>query len=181
VLYVKAVGKAMVTNHMTAGVTCTVCGSTVIVRPTSASVPSISYSAYSNPSNAFDTSTTTYASGPGLTSLSGEDYSGFSFSGTPTAINLKVNSAATNGSSGTLVGVWYSTDGGSTSNYIYYLTTGNCFGVPQCSLASSRSQQTDTISLPTSTNLSNVIVGVVTSNGGGASHQVYDIWLEISH
>jgi hypothetical protein len=179
-IYVKAVGKPMLQNHMTAGVICTVCGSTIIVRPTTDTTPSISYSEYSNPTFAFDTSTTTYASGPGITTLSGEEYSGFSFSGTPTAINLKVNSAATNGGSGSLVGVWYSADGGNTSTWVYYLTPGNCFGDPKCSTASSRSQQTDTISLPANTTLSNVIVEVLTINGGGASQQVYDIWMEIT-
>jgi hypothetical protein len=179
VLYVKAVGKAMITNHMTSGVTCTVCGGPTIVRPTSVALPGIAYSAYSNPSNAFDTSITTFASAPGITSLSGEDYSGFSFSGTPTALNLKINSAATNGASGTLVGLWYSTDGGSTSTWIYYLSGSSCSGAPGCSNASSRSQQTDTVSLPTSTTPGNIIVGVVDANGG--SHQVYDIWLEVSH
>lgn len=174
VLYVKAVGKAMVTNHMTAGVTCTVCGSTVTtVRPTTATAFGVGYS---NAANAEDGNLSTYASGIGGGSFSEEVWSGFgSVSGTPTQINLKISSAAncTNASTDGIE-LSYSLNGGSTWNLVYVmgLYGGSC---------TNRSQQTDVISLSTSQNLSQVQVLGIFYTSGSASHQVYDAWIEVTH
>jgi hypothetical protein len=174
VLYVKAVGKAMVTNHMTAGVTCTVCGSTVTtVRPTTATAFGVGYS---NAANAEDGNLSTYASGIGGGSFSEEVWSGFgSVSGTPTQINLKISSAANCINASTDgIELSYSLDGGSTWNLVYVmgLYGGSC---------TNRSQQTDVISLSTSQNLSQVQVLGIFYTSGSASHQVYDAWIEVTH
>lgn len=172
VLYVKAVGKAMVTNHMTAGVTCTVCGSTVIVRPNTATNQT---GIYQNTGNAFDNSLTTYSNPLGSTSTSEAIWSGFSsVSGSISSINLKVSSSYTVDSSFfDSVGVAYSTDGGSTWTAVYDVGFGS---------ASSRGQQTDVVSLPTTTNLSTFKVSAFINGVPPSVNQnVYEIWVEVNH
>ncbi len=93
VIYVKAVGKPLLQNHMTAGVICTVCGGgTVTVRPTVATPFGVGYS---NATSAEDGNLGTFAAGVGGGNFSEEVWSGFgSVSGTPTQVNLKISSAA---------------------------------------------------------------------------------------
>ncbi|HEX4602976.1 MAG TPA: hypothetical protein VH724_03210 [Candidatus Angelobacter sp.] len=171
VIYVKAVGKPLLQNHMTAGVICTVCGSTVTLRPSTFSSPN---GIYQNPGNVFDNNLITFANPLGSGSISTEIWSGFgTVSGTITAINLKVSSAYTVDSSFfDSVGVAYSTDGGSTWTAVYDVGFGT---------ASSRGQQTDVVSLPVGTNLSTLQVDAFI-NGGPPSvnQQVYEIWIEVT-
>jgi hypothetical protein len=130
-----------------------------------------------------DGNSNTYAGGPNGSTLNGDIWSGFgSVSGTANAVALNVTSAAKNGtSSGYLIGLWYSLDGGNTWNTIYTLAYGNCYGMPGCSTAASRALQTDVINLPTNQNLANVKVEAFVDGGNPASQQIYDIWLSVTH
>jgi hypothetical protein len=175
VVYVKAVGKPMLQNHMTAGQLCTVCGGgTVTVRPTVATANGV---AYSNPTNAEDGNLATFAAGISAPNqqLSGEIWSGFgSVGGTPTQINLKISSAANCGDTNDGLELNYSVDGGNTWNLVYImgLFGGSCVNRPQ---------QTDVISLPLTQNLSQVKVLALFSSTGASSHQVFDAWIEVTH
>jgi len=171
VIYVKAVGKPMLQNHMTAGVICTVCGSTVTLRPSTFSSPN---GIYQNPGNVFDNNLSTFASPLGGGSISTEVWSGFgSVSGTITAINLKVSSAyAVDSSFFHSVGVAYSTDGGSTWTAVYNVGFGT---------SGSRGQQTDVVSLPVGTNLSTLQVDAfINGTPPSVNQQVYEIWVEVT-
>ena len=177
VLYVKAVGKPMLQNHMTAGQLCSGCGGgggIVTVRPTVTTPDGV---AYSNPTNAEDGNLATFAAGiPGANQqLSGEIWSGFSnVSGTPTQINLKISSAANCGNVNDGLELDYSVDGGNTWNLVYImgLFGGSCVNRPQ---------QTDIISLPLNQDLSLVKVLAEFSSTGSSSHQVFDAWIEVTH
>jgi hypothetical protein len=175
VIYVKAVGKPMLQNHMTAGVLCTVCGGGVTtVRPTVATPDG---TAYSNPTNAEDGNLATFAAGISAPNqqLSGEIWSGFgSVGGTPTQVNLKISSAANCGNTNDGIELNYSLNGGNTWNLVYImgLFGGACVNRPQ---------QTDVISLPVTQNLSQVQVLALFSSTGASSHQVFDAWIEVTH
>jgi hypothetical protein len=174
VLYVKAVGKAMITNHMTSGVTCTVCGSTLTTeRPTTATANGV---AYTNPGNAEDGNLSTSSNGVSSPSqqLSGEIWSGFTNISGATSVKLKVSSAANCATSSDGIELNYSLDGGSTWNLVYImgLFGGSCVN---------RTQQTDIITLSNSQDLTQVKVLALFSSTGSSSHQVYDVWLEVTH
>lgn len=177
VLYVKAVGKPLLLNHVSNGVLCTVCGGGTIttVRPTVANgtpgqIP------YSNPTNAEDGNLSTFAAGTNTMNLgSGEIWSGFgSVTGTPTLINLKISSAANCGTVNDGIELDYSLDGGSTWNIVYNmgLFGGSCINRPQ---------QTDVISLPLNQTLSQVQVRGLFTSVGSSSHSVFDAWIEVTH
>jgi hypothetical protein len=172
ILYVKAVGKPLLQNHMTSGVLCTVCGSTVIVRPTTAMNQT---GIYQNTGNAFDNNLNTYSNPLGQVSASEAIWSGFSsVSGSISSINLKVSSSYTVDSSFfDSVGIAYSTDGGSNWTGVYDVGFGS---------ASSRGQQTDVVSLPTNTNLSTFKVSAFINGVPPSVNQnVYEIWIEVNH
>jgi hypothetical protein len=173
VIYVKAVGKPMLQNHMTTGVVCTTCGgNTVTVRPTITTPFGVGYT---NAANAEDGNLSTFASGVGGGNFSEEVWSGFgSVSGTPTQINLKISSAANCVDASTDgLELNYSLDGGSTWNLVYIM---GFYGGP----CVNRSQQTDIISLPLTQNLSQVQVFGAFYSTGSASHQVFDAWIEVT-
>jgi hypothetical protein len=179
VIYVKAVGKPMLQNHMTAGVLCTTCGgpTVTIFRPTTGLNPDGCCGIYSPFNSAFDGNLSTSASPlPHNDAINAARWFGFSsFQGTPTAINLKVSSAYIidpNPNSFDGVSLSYSTDGGNNFTSIYLVGPG-----------ASRSQQTDVISLPLTTNLANVQVAAYTDvfAGGPTNQQIYEIWIEVTH
>ncbi len=179
VIYVKAVGKPLLQNNMTAGVICTVCGGPTVTtfRPTTGLNPDGCCGIYSPFNSAFDGNLSTFASPlPHNDAINAARWFGFSsFQGTPTAINLKVSSAYIvdpNPNSFDGVSLSYSTDGGNNFTSIYLVGPG-----------ASRSQQTDVISLPLTTNLANVQVAAYTDvfAGGPTNQQIYEIWIEVTH
>jgi hypothetical protein len=108
--------------------------------------------------------------------MSGEIWGGFgSVSFTPSAVTLKISSAANCGDAfNDGIELAYSLDGGNTYNfgYIMGLFGGACVNRPQ---------QTDVISLPTNQNLANVkVLAIFYSPAGTSSHQVYDAWIEVT-
>jgi hypothetical protein len=156
-----------------------------IIRPNTFQAGSGS-NLWSNTSNAFDGDLGTfaspfYAAGGNFATGTWSGFSAAGIVGTPTAITLKVSSSASIlSNSGNLTGMAYSLDG-SNSTWIYYLSSDNCFGVPVCSNASSRSQQTDAISLPLSQNVANVsVLGDWIGNNSNRL-SVFEVWIEITH
>ena len=145
---------------------------TAILRPTTYSSPN---GIYQNPTNAFDNNLATYASPLGGGSISTEIYNGFgSVSGTITAITLKVSSAYTvDFSFFHSVGVAYSTDGGTNWTAVYQVGFG---------AGGNRGQQTDSVSLPLTTNLSTLQVdGFINGTPPTVNQQLYEIWLEVTY
>jgi hypothetical protein len=109
-----------------------------------------------------------------------ENWSGFGSAGaSPTAITLKVSSAADcfdpffDGNDGAEIA--YSLDGGATFHHIY---AQGGLGADACS---NRTQQTDVVSLPLTQDTTKVQVFAELASIHGSTHQVYDIWIEVSH
>jgi CSLREA domain-containing protein len=137
---------------------------------------------YQNQANAMDGNLSTFSSPLGFTSISeGYWYAFPAFTGTPIAINLKINSAAVVGSTQSdFASANYSLDGlgftdpSKTWTGIYSIG----FGVPQ-----TRSQRTDTVALPLSTDLTKLMVdGTVCCTAPPTDNQqIYDIWVEVTH
>jgi len=148
-----------------------------VLRPTTFTSPG---TAYANPANATDGNLTTSADGIVNGGTSIEYWQGFGSAGTsPTQINLKISSAANcldpffDGNDGAEIA--YSLDGGSTFHHIY---AQGGLGADACS---NRTQRTDVVSLPVSQNTAKVQVFAEVASIHGSSHQVYDIWIEVSH
>lgn len=136
---------------------------------------------YQNEGNAMDGNLSTFSSPLGATSASEGFWFNFpAFSGTPIAVNLKINSAAVVDASSTdFVSANYSTDGLAFTDPnkkwtgIYMIGLGAPF---------TRSQQTDTVSLPTSTDLTKVMVdGSVFGTVPQNNQQIFEIWIEVVH
>jgi len=140
------------------------------LRPTSSS------GTYLNPASAYDGSLTTYSYGTVTQSLKGaktktETWSGFS-SAPPGAsgMQLNINSSATTQVGGTAE-IDYSLDGGTTFTSVYFLEN------------TSRGQQTDSIALSNTQDLTKVRVkGSVFAFSDGtynttSTQKVYEIWI----
>lgn len=146
------------------------------LRPTSFTSPG---TPYANPANATDGNLTTFANGIVNGDVSFEYWSGFGSAGaSPTAITLKISSAANcidpgDGNDGAEIA--YSLDGGNTFHHIY---AQGGLGADACS---NRAQQTDVVSLPLTQDTTKVQVFAELASIHSSTHQVYDIWIEVSH
>jgi CSLREA domain-containing protein len=147
---------------------------TIILRPTT--FTSLG-TAYANPANAEDGNLSTFANGIVNGGTSSEYWKSFgSAPGSASQINLKVSSAADcldqdmDGAE-----IAYSLDGGSTFHHIYAQGT---LGTDACS---NRTQQTDTVALPATQDITKVQVFAELSSYLGSTHQVYDVWIEITY
>jgi hypothetical protein len=138
--------------------------------------PSTSSGTYLNPASAYDGSFTTYSYGTVTQSLKGaksktETWSGFS-SAPPGAsgMQLNINSSATTQTGGTAE-IDYSLNGGTTFTSVYFLEN------------TSRGQQTDSIALSNTQDLTKVRVkGNVYAFSDGtynttSMQKVYEIWI----
>ena len=147
----------------------------MILRPTAAA-PINNLLSYANPTNAEDGDPNTFASGSpgGAQAQGGEIWSGFGAGpGSRTVVNLKITSA---GVCGTFqfegFAVDYSLNGGATWTTIYSM---GVFG----GACTTRSQQTDVVSISTTQDLTQIQVRARFASAGNTSHQVYDAWIEV--
>jgi hypothetical protein len=129
---------------------------------------------YTNAALAFDQNTTTYASGAlNSAGSQGEAWSNFPQSGRATlatSMTLKVISSVTITAGTVTAALKYSTDGGTSYTTIYSVT-------------GSRAKSLDTVNLTLPVVVPNLLV-VALLNGSGAtvnaSHNIYEIWLEVN-
>jgi CSLREA domain-containing protein len=134
---------------------------------------------YANPANAADGNLGTFANGivNGQTSI--EYWQGFGSAGkSPTRITLNVSSAADctdPGGEDDGAELAYSLDGGNTFHHIYAQGT---LGADACT---NRTQQTDVVSLPLTQDTTKVQVFAELSSILGSTHQIYDIWIQVSY
>jgi hypothetical protein len=142
-------------------------------RPTTYSSPGTSYL---NPAYAYDNNFSTAATASVTEGVKGaksdiEIWSGFSGApGGANSMQLNVNSSAS-GNAGGIVTVSYSLNGGATFTTLYMIEN------------ATRGQQTDSVTLSNSQNLTEVQVKAeatalnIGSGAGTASNAVYEIWI----
>lgn len=140
---------------------------TTVFRPTTQTGTG---SLYSNPTNAYDGSATTFAlASVGNGAAATETWAGFAAAGSPISINLKITSEVDD--SGGSASLDYSKDNG--------VTWANVYGV-----SANRSQTTDVISLPNTQDLTQVKVRASANSTSspvtGVGHKIYEIWIEVT-